>query len=256
MSKSPRKASTNVQAGFTLVELLVAIAMLGIVMTAIYSTFKSQQDSYVAQEQVVEMQQNLRASLYMMVKDMRMAGFNPSKKSNVGGVVTRLPSDDRTDANITKTNETHIAFTLDRNFDGEINADDDDEQIAYRLYIDAGNDIYELQKFKVGNDDDEWLTVAENIDALDFEYRDKDGNYITQDVIDNPNVVYADGLSFIDSIRSIEIAIVARTGRQDKSFSGTPKYFNQKGDEVLDAQNDNNRRRFMSVTVLCRNLGT
>ncbi len=74
--KHPRHRR-NKQQGFSLTELLVAMVMVGIVMAAVYSTYKSQQDTYVAQEQVAEMQQNLRASLYQMARDLRMAGFNP-----------------------------------------------------------------------------------------------------------------------------------------------------------------------------------
>ena len=62
------KNRRHTQQGLTLTELLVVMAMTGIVMAAVYSTYKSQQDSYVVQEQVVEMQQNLRASLFLLTK--------------------------------------------------------------------------------------------------------------------------------------------------------------------------------------------
>ncbi|OPX34482.1 MAG: hypothetical protein B1H11_10855 [Desulfobacteraceae bacterium 4484_190.1] len=44
--------------GFTLIELLVAMAISGIVAVAIFTVFKSQQDSYIVQEDVAAMQQN------------------------------------------------------------------------------------------------------------------------------------------------------------------------------------------------------
>ena len=52
--------------GFSLIELLIAMAIVGIVMAAVYSTYYSQQRSYVIQEQVAAMQQNLRAGLGLM----------------------------------------------------------------------------------------------------------------------------------------------------------------------------------------------
>jgi len=61
--------------GFTLVELMVAMAISLVVMGAIFLTFKSQQDSYVIQEQVSAMQQNLRAAMYMLTRDIQMAGY-------------------------------------------------------------------------------------------------------------------------------------------------------------------------------------
>ena len=236
------------QLGFTLVELLVAMAMLGIVMAAVYSTYKSQQDSYASQEQVAEMQQNIRASLYQLARDLRMAGFNPQRAPNVGGFVTQLPDDG---VGETTTDSATIAFTIDENANGVIDANDNDEQIAYRL--DNATDT--LQKFRVS--DDTWQTVADNIDALDFVYLDASGTDITANVIANPTALYAvTNLSYLDSIRSIEISIVARTGNIDKSFPGTPAYNNQQGAVILAAQNDNRRRRQLSTTILCRNMGT
>ena len=76
--------------GFTMVELLVAIAVAAVVMAAVYTVYKTQQDSYIAQEQVVEMQQNVRGSLYQMVRDLRMSGFNRLRAPNVGGFLTQL----------------------------------------------------------------------------------------------------------------------------------------------------------------------
>jgi type IV pilus assembly protein PilW len=245
--KHPRNRQSK-QQGFTLTELLVAMAMVGIVMAAVYSTYKSQQDTYVAQEQVAEMQQNLRASLYRMARDLRMAGFNPQRAPNVGGFVTQLPDDG---VGETTTDSTNIAFTIDENANGTIDLDDDDEQIAYRL--DNASDT--LQRFRVS--DDTWHTVAENIDALDFVYLDPSGIDITANVIANPTALYAaTNLPYLDSIGSIEISVVARTGNIDKSFPGTPAYSNQQGDEILAAQADNRRRRLLSTAILCRNMGT
>jgi len=232
--------------GFTLVELLVAMAMTAVVMAAVYTLYKTQQDSYIAQDQVVEMQQNVRASLYQMARDMRMAGFNPQRAPNVGGFVTQLPDDG---SGTTTTNETNIAFTIDQDSNGVIDVDANDEQIAYRL------DTNRLEKFRVS--DDTWQTVADNISAVDFVYLDPSGTDITASVIANPTAQYATtNLPFIDSIRSIEMSIVARTGRIDKSFGGTPAYLNQQGTEILAAlPDDHYRKRLITTTIFCRNLG-
>jgi len=233
--------------GFTLVELLVAMAMTAVVMAAVYTLYKTQQDSYIAQDQVVEMQQNVRASLYQMARDMRMAGFNPQRAPNVGGFVTQLPDDG---GGTTTTNSTNIAFTIDQDSNGVIDIDANTEQIAYRL----DNATSALQKFRVS--DDTWQTVADNISAVDFVYLDLNGTDITVSVIANPTAQYATtNLPFIDSIRSIEMSIVARTGRIDKSFGGTPAYLNQQGTEILAAQADHYRKRLITTTIFCRNLG-
>ena len=63
--------------GFTLIELMIAMAIAGIVAAAILMAFNSQQKTQVSQQLVVEMQQDLRAALYLMQQDIRMAGHDP-----------------------------------------------------------------------------------------------------------------------------------------------------------------------------------
>ena len=74
------------QQGFSLVEVLIAMAISSIVIAGTYEIFYSQQRSYLAQNRVVEMQQNLRAGLYLMVKDIRSAGYDPNGSGNFGFV--------------------------------------------------------------------------------------------------------------------------------------------------------------------------
>jgi prepilin-type N-terminal cleavage/methylation domain-containing protein len=59
--------------GFTLIELLVAMALAMVIMAGIYRTFMSQQESYVVQDQVAAMQQNLRGAMYVITRDLQMA---------------------------------------------------------------------------------------------------------------------------------------------------------------------------------------
>ena len=61
--------------GFTLIEILVTMAILGIVTMAIYSLYLTTQRTATTQDEVVELQQNLRIAMDQMVRDIRMAGF-------------------------------------------------------------------------------------------------------------------------------------------------------------------------------------
>jgi len=61
--------------GLTLIELLIAMAISGILIAAIYRTFIGQQKIYTVQEQVVDMQQNARGAINRMMREIRMAGF-------------------------------------------------------------------------------------------------------------------------------------------------------------------------------------
>jgi type IV pilus assembly protein PilW len=61
--------------GVTLVELMIALMMSGILIAALYRTFIGQQKTYTVQEQVADMQQNVRVSIHRMMSEIRMAGF-------------------------------------------------------------------------------------------------------------------------------------------------------------------------------------
>jgi type IV pilus assembly protein PilW len=60
--------------GFTLVELLVAMTMGLIVLTVMFTMFRTSQRSYTLQDYVAEMQQNLRVAMSSVSRDLRMAG--------------------------------------------------------------------------------------------------------------------------------------------------------------------------------------
>ena len=63
------------EAGFTIIELLIAIALGLVILAGLFRTFKVQHDSYVVQDQVSAMQQNLRAAMYLITRDLQMAGY-------------------------------------------------------------------------------------------------------------------------------------------------------------------------------------
>jgi type IV pilus assembly protein PilW len=207
--------------GFTLVELLVAIAVAGIVMAGIYSSYYSQQKSYVAQEQVAAMQQNLRVGMYYMEREIRMAGCDPTGNAGAG---------------IQTANTNSIRFALDITDDpgtGDADGDTDDanEDITYSLADNDGDGDNDLER----NNN----LVAENIDALDFVYLDANGA---------PTATLSD-------IRSVQISLVARTGRGDPGYTNNTAYQNKQGTTIYTAPGDNFRRKRLTTEVKCRNLG-
>jgi prepilin-type N-terminal cleavage/methylation domain-containing protein len=66
--------SVRNQSGFTLLELLVVAALLGVVLGAIYSLYITHLRVAYTQDDVVELQQNLRIAMDAVSKDLRMAG--------------------------------------------------------------------------------------------------------------------------------------------------------------------------------------
>jgi type IV pilus assembly protein PilW len=62
--------------GVTLIELLVALAIFGIVIGAIYRLFIVQTKAYTVQDQAVEVQQNVRSAMEILLRDLRMTGYD------------------------------------------------------------------------------------------------------------------------------------------------------------------------------------
>lgn len=78
------KKHKGMQAGATLIELLVYIALVSIGMTAVYSILISNIKTYDSIENTLVMHQDLRAALDMMVKEIRRAGCNPENGADIG----------------------------------------------------------------------------------------------------------------------------------------------------------------------------
>ena len=79
------------QKGFTLVELLVTLAIMLVVVASLSSTFVFQQKTYNAQQQINEMAQNARAAMDLMSSEMMMTGYGVTSTAlstwlNWGGV--------------------------------------------------------------------------------------------------------------------------------------------------------------------------
>ena len=82
--------------GVTLIELLIALLISAIIIAGIYRTFIHQQKTYATQEQVADMQQNVRVAINRMMREIRMAGFG-----NVQGVLpVTFPGVGRTYPNV------------------------------------------------------------------------------------------------------------------------------------------------------------
>ncbi len=68
-----KKLTTS--AGYTLLELIIALVLSGIMATAGFEFYTAMHNQTLVQEEISDMQQNVRASLDEMVSTVRMAGF-------------------------------------------------------------------------------------------------------------------------------------------------------------------------------------
>ena len=239
------KLIKNNQSGFTLVELLISLVLSSLVMTAVYSTYLSQQNTYIAQNQTAAMQQNARAAMYYMERELRMAGCDPTGNANAGVVDAQANT---------------IQFTMDitgGESDGKNNDDDlltdeadeniypdglttgTDEDITYAL-ADGDND---LDIDLVRTDNGVARMIAENIDALDIVYLDSDSAVLPMPVAD------------LSDIRAVQITVVARSSQEVSDYSKDIAYQNKQGTVILPVQNDSFRRIMLTTHIKCRNLG-
>ncbi|MGB9627323.1 MAG: PilW family protein [Thermodesulfobacteriota bacterium] len=62
--------------GITIIELMVALVIFGLVVGGIYRVFVAQTKAYTVQDQVVEVQQSVRSAMEILLRDLRMAGYD------------------------------------------------------------------------------------------------------------------------------------------------------------------------------------
>ena len=72
LTQSVRKAGEK---GFTLIELMITLLILGLIMGVVYRVFSSQEKFFRTQEQVSAMQENLRATVEYINQEMSWLGY-------------------------------------------------------------------------------------------------------------------------------------------------------------------------------------
>jgi len=182
----------RVDSGFTLIELMVSIAIGLVVLASVATTFTSQTRAYSAQEQINQMEQNLRGALDIMTREIKMAGYRPN-----GGTVTGVVS------------YTSTSLTIQADLDGNgtllasgTGSDTANEQIAYNY--DSVNKKITRQ---VGSGTA--ATLAENISAFSFAYYQSSGATLATSA---------------SNIRRIKIAMTGKTVKPDPSYTSNGGY--------------------------------
>jgi prepilin-type N-terminal cleavage/methylation domain-containing protein len=150
------------QQGFSLVELLVALAIAGTALAAVFTVYWSVTKSSTRNEVTADVLQNLRTSIVFIEQDLRMVGLDRFGTA---------------DAGFESVDATSIRFTADRNMSGAINDADltdgiqevDLERITY-AYDAATRRL--RQCLSEGTPREAWDTVAENVQAFQLSYFD------------------------------------------------------------------------------------
>ena len=105
--------------GFTLVELMIAMVVSIISMGVFFSVYTLQQRYHRDQQLVLTAQQNLRASMLIIEKQIRMAGYDPLDSGQFGIVdIRRYDLVNKTQLNLNGLPVFY--YTRDENEDGEL----------------------------------------------------------------------------------------------------------------------------------------
>jgi len=136
-------------AGFTMVEMLMVLAIISIAFGTIYKSFETLNRSTTTENVKAGIQQSVRIAVDFMVQDIRLAGLNPLGTPDIG---------------FKENLDEKIRFTMDANFDG----DDDDtfEDITYELNSADGTLV---QTNHLGPE-----VLIDNVSDLNFTYLDMD----------------------------------------------------------------------------------
>ena len=184
LAKKRPGAIIGSKAGFTLAELLIAIGLMSIVLTAIISLFTSMNRIYTTQGVAAGVQQVTRASIDIMTRKIRMAGLNPLDVGNIG---------------IAQADPHHIRFNFDDDGDGAI-ATNGDEDIAYLL--NANNQLIQQKNGNSATNQ----SLVDTVTDLSFRYLDAD-DLDTND---------------LGAIRTVEVSLtVEEPAGRDKVLSRT-----------------------------------
>jgi hypothetical protein len=164
--------SSRFSGGFTVTELVLALAITMIVISAMVSLLISLNRAFVVQNVTAGVQQVTRSGINIMTRSIRMAGFNPLKVNRIG---------------ILQASADKIRFQQDTNGSGKIEIGKD-EDIAYLL-----NDDHQLIRQKDGNSRSN-RSIVDRVHALEFKYfnwKNKETN-------------------ILDDIHSVEISLTIR----------------------------------------------
>lgn len=80
------------KSGFTLIELMIGLAIVGILSAAILGFFQNQRRTYIWEDQRLERDQNLRTALNQIIQELKLAGFCASDGAFVDSLPQWVPS--------------------------------------------------------------------------------------------------------------------------------------------------------------------
>jgi prepilin-type N-terminal cleavage/methylation domain-containing protein len=168
--------------GFTLIELLVAMGLGLVVLGAVLKVFVSQNRTNAAQQEVAYAQQNVRAAMDLMAREIRSAGYDP-EDNGFEGIKTATSNSIRILSNLSGDDEAG-------------DPDDPNEDVTYT--VNGSN-----QLTRAGN------RMVDFVNNLQFGYVLKDGT-----VLDPPGAALTAAQRA--DVRTVIIHVGVRTENPDR----------------------------------------
>jgi type IV pilus assembly protein PilW len=210
--------STLNRKGVTLIELLVTLVIAAITIAGIYRVFISQTKTYAIQDQVMEVQQSVRGAMEILLRDLRMTGFdddNPNSDVTIPNpVITPVQASD-----ITINYEYY-----DRNVTGTEAQRYQSHQVRYWRNAGTSRLMRTITRDAAANTE----TILDNVNALTFTYgvdRDNDGIMDDQNgngQIDNNDWLSAAAVVALGNPKVVAINVTL-TGRPDQTNTDVSK---------------------------------
>lgn len=170
--------------GFTLLEVVVSIALGVVTLGTIYSVYAGQVRAQVVRDDTLDMQQHARAAMDVILRELRMAGYDPRHVNLDGSAMNDF------DGIVYHPTQLHIKADLN----GNGSPTDANESIRYS----HDRDTMTLRRDTGGGRQ----PVAEHIESFSIHYFNRHG------------------LPTIDSqqIRQVAVTIKARTATPDQRY--------------------------------------
>lgn len=245
-------------AGVSLVEALIALLLAGVVTTAIFKVYVNQHKSWNQQEEIIDMQQNARAAIDELTRQIRMAGYGlpiqldgiQAFNSDPDTIVLNYSADA---CNVT-VEQKMTSPTAEIRCDGHDVSCFSDGQWAFIFHPDSGGgEFFEISQVQTGNSrilhdamalsyayDAGALVVALNQVRFFIDYSDSLHPNLMLEIPGSTAQVYAENITDLqfqyvmkngavldqpvipEDIRQVQITITSRTNNRDIDLPGQP----------------------------------
>lgn len=164
--------SVSSERGFSLLELLIVLAVFSLILGGLFSSAKNAQARYSFEQDILDSQQSARSAVDMMSREIRQAGF-----PKIGYYDTALgwnsSNSDKVAAGFITVGSTQMGF------EGDINEDGIVELVEYRLNGTVLERSAVAKPAGGGTPTSSFIPLANNIRTLTFNYFDTNGNSTT-----------------------------------------------------------------------------